>query len=478
MPEKSNSPGVPLNRFEALDALRGLAILGMVLSGNLPFGTKSLPAWMYHAQCPPPSHEFVDNLPGITWVDLVFPIFLFSLGAAIPLALNRRVEAGAGKSQIALFIAERGLLLAFFALYVDAIRPGVILDPPRTWTWLVGLLGFLLLFPILSRLPAKWPAVYRWGIRAAGWLGAIALLSTLRYPNGSGFSLGRSDIIIVVLANVAVFGTLLWWLTRANLLLRLGVLAILFAVRLSNRPHPFEGWVHDVWQWSPAPWIYQLYYLQYLFIVVPGTIAGDLIVQWQKTPTLASSNSWSAAKMATLAALMLALVVEMLIGLKCRWVAGTVLLTAALCALGYSLMARPVTPREQLFKKLFSWAIFWLALGLCFEPYEGGIKKDHPTLSYYFVTSGLAICLLIAFTIALDRYRRGFRLLIDNGQNPMLAYAGINNLVHPLLALTGITTLLGTMTAPWLGFLRGVIITLLLALAVSAFTRARILWRS
>ena len=31
-------------------------------------------------------------------------------------------------------------------------------------------------------------------------------------------------------------------------------------------------------------------------------------------------------------------------------------------------------------------------LGLVFESYEGGIKKDHPTLSYYFITSGLAIC--------------------------------------------------------------------------------------
>src|ERR1035438_1075911 len=128
-------------RAYALDALRGLAILGMILSGQLPFGEKALPPWMYHAQVPPPDHKWVATLPGITWVDLVFPFFLFALGAAIPLALTRRLEQGRPRWKVALFIAERGMLLAFFALYVEAIRPHVISEHPSTATWLIGLLG-------------------------------------------------------------------------------------------------------------------------------------------------------------------------------------------------------------------------------------------------------------------------------------------------------------------------------------------------
>lgn len=42
----SHSSEAP-RRACALDALRGLAILGMILSGQLPFGEKALPAWMY-----------------------------------------------------------------------------------------------------------------------------------------------------------------------------------------------------------------------------------------------------------------------------------------------------------------------------------------------------------------------------------------------------------------------------------------------
>lgn len=59
------------DRSCALDALRGYAIVTMVLSGAVVYGV--LPGWMYHAQVPPPTHVFNPAAPGITWVDLVFP---------------------------------------------------------------------------------------------------------------------------------------------------------------------------------------------------------------------------------------------------------------------------------------------------------------------------------------------------------------------------------------------------------------------
>lgn len=474
-------------RAYALDALRGLAILGMILSGQLPFGEKALPAWMYHAQVPPPEHKWVATLPGITWVDLVFPFFLFALGAAIPLALTRRLDQGGPRWKLPLFIAERGALLAFFALYVQAIRPYVTSEHPSTGTWLVALLGFALLFPVLTRLPASWAAGWPWGIRIGGWVGAVALLGLLRYPDGKGFSLNRSDIIIVVLANMAVFGSLLWWLTRTRLLLRLGVLGVLIAIRLSNMPHPIEGWLSSLWHWSPVPWIYQLYYLQYLFIVVPGTIAGDLLLQWMRggsegsNAVSAGREAWSPRRFGAIAALMLCLPVLLVTGLKARWLVPTTLLTFALCALGWWLMRKPATATERLFQALFNWAVYWLVLGLFFEPYEGGIKKDRATMSYYFVTAGCAICLLIGLSILTDvfRRRRWAQLLIENCQNPMIAYAGINNLVIPVLALTGADRLLsGLLATPRLGFMRGAIITLLLALSVSGFTKGRVFWRT
>jgi predicted acyltransferase len=475
-------------RAYALDALRGLAILAMLLSGQLPFDKNALPSWMYHAQEPPPHFEWIGTLPGITWVDLVFPFFLFAMGASFPFALTRRMESHSSRWKLAAFIFERGFLLGFFALFVMAIRPHVMNAHPGTATWLLGLLGFLILFPILTRLPGTWPLAARLLVRGIGWAAAIAFFALAKYPDGSGFELSRSDIIIVVLANMAVFGSVAWLLTRRNLLLRIGLLGVLFAVRLSNLPQPADGWVHEDWTYTQhwwLSWICQLYYLQYLFIVIPGTIAGELILNWTRqirsAGGVSGTKSWPLLRYVCVGALMLCLVVVLLAGLKARWLLGTTLLSFALCGIGWKLLQQPGNEIETLYQRLFQWAVYWLALGLVFEPYEGGIKKDHPTLSYYFIPAGLAICVYIAFSILIDVFqqRRWVRLLIDNGQNPMIAYAGINNFITPVLALTGLSAWLTAFaTSPWRGFCKGAIITLLMGLTVSLFTRMKIYWRT
>ena len=69
-------------RVAALDALRGFAILAMVMAGIVPRGV--LPAWMYHAQESPLPHYPNLHPAGLTWPDLVFPIFLFTDGSGDP----------------------------------------------------------------------------------------------------------------------------------------------------------------------------------------------------------------------------------------------------------------------------------------------------------------------------------------------------------------------------------------------------------
>jgi predicted acyltransferase len=484
MPTASPNLRIPAARITALDALRGLAILGMILSGQLPFGPNSLPSWMYHAQVPPPDHVFNPHLPGITWVDLVFPFFLFCLGAAIPLALRRRLESGATGWRVALFALERGFLLGFFALYVQAIRPYVLSNHANAGTYAIALLGFFLLFPILTRLPENWPRNLRWGLKIGGWVAIVLYFASLHYADGSGFSVGRSDIIIIVLANMAFFGTLAWWWTRDHLLLRLGLLGILIAIRLSNMPEAIPGWVSQIWHYSPAPWSYRLYFLQYLFIVLPGTIAGDLIFQSLReraTGDPPPSATVTPFRLVSLAGVCLLLPIVMVIGLKARWLVTTTAIAAGLCGVGWWLCEALRHSNHRVLRQLFGWAVYWLILGLFFEPYEGGIRKDRATVSYYFVTTGLAICVLIAFWIIIEIFQRRTwsRLLVDNGQNPMIAYCGINNLIIPLLALTQADRALNHLdSAPWLGFCKGLIITLLLAGSVSLFTRLRLFWRT
>ena len=109
-----------MKRALSLDVLRGLSIFGMVLAATIPFGG-ALPAWMYHAQCPPPTHAFNPQVAGITWVDLVLPVFIFCMGAAIPLALNRKIEKGANGIVLGKSIVARFFSLVFFAIYIAHI---------------------------------------------------------------------------------------------------------------------------------------------------------------------------------------------------------------------------------------------------------------------------------------------------------------------------------------------------------------------
>ena len=196
-------------RAHALDALRGLAILAMVLSGRVPFGV--LPGWMYHAQIPPPAHALVST-PGITWVDLVFPFFLFAMGVAFPFALSRKLAQGVSAGRLVWQSLVRGLLLAAFAIFIQHVSPWTLSRQPGPREWAVALLGFGLLFPVLLRLPAGWRLPTRVAVRAAGVAAAVGLLATLHYPDGSGFRLERSNIILLVLANLAFFAWAQGWL--------------------------------------------------------------------------------------------------------------------------------------------------------------------------------------------------------------------------------------------------------------------------
>ncbi|MFM7294659.1 MAG: DUF5009 domain-containing protein [Burkholderiales bacterium] len=460
-------------RSLALDALRGIAIILMVFSSRIPFGV--LPDWMYHAQVPPPAHVFNPAIPGITWVDLVFPFFLFSMGAAMPLALQAKLARGDTYASIAWWIVKRGALLLFFAIYVKHIQPHVMAASPGISEWLFALAGFALLFPMLSTLPRHWSRNAHIATRVIGWAGAIALLYFFRAKDGSGFAVTRSDIIILVLANVAVTGSFIWLFTRHKLDWRIGILAFLLALRLTQS---LPGW--GQWTWNLVPkdwaWIGTVYFQQYLFIIIPGTIAGDMLLRHRSM-----ADGKVQANFVITAWIGVAMCVLMLVGMKARLVIETTLAAMTLSAIAWWQLRNAQDNTAKLLRALFGWGIFWLMLGLAFEPFEGGIKKDKATISYYFVTSGLAFMLLVSLMVIIDlgRIRRGFGLLIATGQNPLVAYAGVQSLVPPVLGITGIAGVIEKFTAtPWLGAVRGGFYTWLVAAAGAFLARRGILLKT
>jgi len=473
--EKTTTPF----RSYALDALRGFAILTMILSGRISWG--NLPGWMYHAQIPPPDHKFDPTLPGITWVDLVFPFFLFAMGAAFPLALSKKIKNGKVSWDLILQILKRGVLLAFFAIVIQHLRPHVLSKSPDAVTYAIALLGFGLLFLIFWRFPASFSKTRIYALRGAGYVGIAAIMALVTYPDGSGFKLSRFDIIIAVLANVSVFGSLIWIFTPGNWLWRLGIMALIFAVRLATNSG--EGFIKDLGTLQPSGWVFNVNFLKYLFVVIPGTIAGDMIVKMMNLKSDDPKENFSSYSglSVLLAILMAGFTLVSLVTLYNRWVWEGFTVGLLMLAISWYILRDMNGNYFAILKQLFLWGAFWFVLGFLLEPFEGGIKKDHSTMSYYFLTSGLALFFIIFSSVIIDFFskRAWMGLLIDSGQNPMIAYAGGGNLITPILGLLGIEALMAQyFTTPFLGFLKGLIVTLALAYIVKLFTRYKVFWRS
>lgn len=125
------------------------------------------------------------------------------------------------------------------------------------------------------RIPYKLPEKVHTAIKLIAYGIAIIMLLTVQYANGRSFSLYFSNIIILILSNMAIFGSLLYIFTMHNRLLRICILILLGALMISKDIE--DSWVEHYLTSSPIPWMYKFEYLEYLFIVIPGSFAGEIL---------------------------------------------------------------------------------------------------------------------------------------------------------------------------------------------------------
>ncbi len=470
-------------RNNSLDALRGLAILAMILSGSIAFGGV-LPAWMYHAQEPPPLHQFNPLLPGITWVDLVFPFFLFSMGAAIPLAMQQTRLRSTGPLLVISAAIRRFLLLAFFALFTQHLKAWVINPQPAAKEQLLSLLAFLLLFGMLYRHKAPQYRTLFAIVRTGSFATAILLLYLLPFHGGKGFNWYKSDIIIMVLANMALFAAIIYYFTAGRPLLRIGLLPFVMAIFLAAK-EPEAGWAKAVYNFSHVgflhfDWLYQFYFLKYLFIVLPGTVAGEWLLKAAAPPPQGELKATShTGKL--LAGVSFLLLLVNLAGLFTRQLTANLWATVLLCGIAWWLLKRLTAAEALQYRHFVQAGIYLLLLGLFWEAYEGGIKKDHSTYSYYFVAAGLAFFILVLLMV-LAKFRAAsaaINYLALNGRNPMVAYVAGSLVLLPLLHLTGLITYFDALnTSAAAGLLKGVLFTGLVSLLTVWMTKRGWYWRT
>jgi hypothetical protein len=132
-------------------------------------------------------------------------------------------------------------------------------------------------------------------------------------------------------------------------------------------------------------------------------------------------------------------------------------------------------------QKLVKAGLFLLWLGLLLEPYEGGIKKDPSTFSYYFVCSGLAFLILPLLKMLVESalLRNVMGWLQDLGKNPMLAYVAGALLILPILSITGLKGYWDQLNQnPWQGLLKGVLFTGLVVWVTRFSVKKKWFWKT
>ena len=575
-------------RAHALDALRGYAIITMVLSAMEAFSV--LPRWMYHAQVPPPDHVFDPTIYGITWVDIIFPFFLFSMGAAIPLSLGRQHAKGESIMKLTWKTVQRWVKLTFFAIFIIHAFPFMLGYEQEWMRYAMPIFFFILLCLMFMPNPFGLSPYKARAITWSAYLVAVGFMLLQPYAGGAPFCLTDSDCIMLILANVSLTGSIIYLLTIGHPLRRLALLP--FLVALFMAAHTANSWpallIHTSW----LPWLYLPAYQEYLLIIIPGTVAGEWIAQWlekmkandtskglvdnyqkKSEAVLENGNPLKGGRGAVLengnkvkndekavlenenkvrtrseemkekenalalpvALLSLALIVVNVVLLFGRHLVANLVATMVLTALtAWLLRSRreagttdveaakqraaskdassqnaakqelsnreassqeaakqevynqksssiPASPTLHFWQRLSSAGAYLLLLGLCLESYEGGIRKDDVTLSYLFVTCGLAFYALLLLTVVCDHWHVRWLCapLEMVGKNPMVAYVSASMVIIPVLILTHIYPYIDALSSqPLTGFLKGVLLTALCMALTAWFTHKRWFWKT
>src|SRR5882672_11371249 len=106
-PSSSEGSWSPAQRVLSVDALRGFVMFAMIFVNDLAGAPESIvPPWMRHFH----------GKSGMTFVDLVFPAFLFIVGMSIPFSLGSRRSKGEPLWEIVFHILTRTLALLLIGI--------------------------------------------------------------------------------------------------------------------------------------------------------------------------------------------------------------------------------------------------------------------------------------------------------------------------------------------------------------------------
>ncbi len=167
----------PKDRVLSIDVFRGLTIFTMVFVNDVG-KLREIPSWMRHAR---------PGTDAMTFVDLVFPAFLFIVGMSIPFALGRRLSSGQSRLRVGAHVVVRTLallIIGVFMVNMPRFDPDAAGISKSLWVLLVYL-SVILLWNAYPRCQG-WRRRLFITLRLAGAAGLVILAAVYRGSEANG----------------------------------------------------------------------------------------------------------------------------------------------------------------------------------------------------------------------------------------------------------------------------------------------------
>lgn len=139
-------------RVVSIDALRGFDMFWIIGGGTFVASLAGL--WKH-----PVAETIQQQLHHVQWggfhfEDLIFPLFVFLLGAVMPFAISRRLERGEGRTRIYLHIVKRTIGLILLGLIMNGLLR---FDwPNMRWPGVLQRIGLCYFFAALVVVHTRW----------------------------------------------------------------------------------------------------------------------------------------------------------------------------------------------------------------------------------------------------------------------------------------------------------------------------------
>jgi len=224
------------SRALAVDALRGLTILVMVFVNQLA-GVSGMPAWARHMPA---------DADAMSFVDVVFPAFLFIVGMAIPFALGGRVARGDPPAALQGHVLARTTALLVLGFFMVNAESGY---DERWMPWPIAvweLVFYACVLLVWAERPARTEGRGRSALRAAGVLGLLALADAYHGgPDGRAWMTHQWWGILGLIGWSYLIAATVWLLARGRMAVHL--LAAAACIAFYAAGHAIEPTSHPGW---------------------------------------------------------------------------------------------------------------------------------------------------------------------------------------------------------------------------------------